>query len=74
MDLRLHHNHVGFQALCRFPRFLLRECHFPTGGGDTVTRKDRFCLVFMDLHGMFCLLRDRDAAAMLCDDGAVHAC
>jgi hypothetical protein len=28
----------------------------------------------MDLHGMFCLLRDRDAAAMLCDDGAVHAC
>jgi hypothetical protein len=31
-------------------------------------------LIFVDLHRGFCLLRGRDAAAMLCDDGAVHRC
>ena len=59
MNLRFHHHHRRFQPLRRFARFFLGVRHFAAGSGYAVTRKDRFSLVFVDLHLRFCLFDGR---------------
>src|SRR5260370_5689646 len=50
MNLGLDEDDVGFEALCRFARFLLGVSDFAARSGDAVARENRFGLILVNLH------------------------
>src|SRR5262249_6697541 len=50
VNLRLDDDHVRFEALRPFAGFFFGESDFAARRCDSVARKNRLCLIFVDLH------------------------